>query len=72
MTHIPAPNPGSPRAVEMGCLCPVTDNHHGRGTPSADGRAWFVFSALCPLHSGGDWADTFRLQASTDRTSDTM
>ena len=42
------PNPGSPKAVEMGCTCAVLDNCHG--------AAWFErahgfwITEGCPLH----------------------
>lgn len=42
--------PGSSDAREMGCTCPVTDNHYGAGR-HGDGTqyGWFVSSA-CELH----------------------
>ena len=39
--------PGSEEAIELGCLCPVLDNHHGAGTPN--GLFWI--SAGCPIHA---------------------
>jgi hypothetical protein len=39
------PNPGSEAAQEAGCLCPVVDNHYGKGV---DGEFWM--SADCPIH----------------------
>lgn len=45
------PNPGSREAVEMGCKCPVIDNHHGKGVPMGeDGAPMFWRSANCRLH----------------------
>lgn len=41
-------NPGSDRAVERGCTCPVLDNGRGRGYMGQSGI--FVFNAGCPLH----------------------
>ncbi len=41
--------PGSPGAVEAGCICPVIDNHHGDGRPVGDGLQW-VMDERCPLH----------------------
>ena len=37
-----APNPGSPEAVKLGCICPVLDNCHGKvaglcATPGSSG-----------------------------------
>jgi len=53
------PNPGSRRAVEQGCMCPVLDNNRGDGFPYPrdDGRdpgefPSFYISDRCPLHSG--------------------
>ena len=45
-----APNPGSPEAVEAGCLCPVIDNHYGAGMPYPSGPAFWINSE-CPLHN---------------------
>lgn len=48
------PKPGSQEAVDLGCTCPVIDNHHGAGMPMLDksgGRSVaFWISADCPLH----------------------
>lgn len=44
------PNPGSDEAIEQGCVCPVLDNHHGRGWDVGDGKQLFVTNADCPLH----------------------
>lgn len=38
-------NPGSDEAIDVGCICPVMDNGHGRRT---DGR--FVYVVGCPVH----------------------
>lgn len=47
------PNPGSHKAVEAGCTCPVVDNSWGNGYyRPVDGPALFVISDDCPLHSG--------------------
>ena len=43
------PNPGSAAAITMGCLCPVIDNHYGRGFPYG-GETCFYFSGDCPVH----------------------
>ena len=40
-------NPGSDKAIKDGCLCPVLDNHHGRGYMGQAGV--FVYSELCPI-----------------------
>ena len=42
------PNPGSDRAVEMGCTCPVLDNARGKGYM---GTGVFWYNVNCPLHS---------------------
>lgn len=48
------PNPGSHKAVEAGCTCPVVDNSWGSGyhRPADGSPALFVISDDCPLHSG--------------------
>ena len=38
------PNPGSNEAIELGCICPVLDNNHGRGS----GPFWYTEG--CPVH----------------------
>ncbi len=46
------PNPGSSKAVEQGCKCPVYDNHYGAGIPQLDGKSpLFWRSQGCPLHA---------------------
>lgn len=42
------PNPGSDKALDMGCRCPVLDNSYGRGYYGQPGR--FVINASCPVH----------------------
>jgi hypothetical protein len=51
------PNPGSDKAIEQGCTCPVLDNGHGRGYMGNPDI--FVYSGACPVHNamfidGGD------------------
>lgn len=46
-----SPPPGSARAMEMGCRCPVLDNARGKGSPMWGG---FIIMADCPLHGGDD------------------
>lgn len=48
------PNPGSHKAVEAGCTCPVIDNSWGNGYRwnSDPEPTLFVISDDCPLHSG--------------------
>jgi len=45
------PNPGSKEAQELGCACPVMDNHHGKGYMGMDGV--FVYSGDCKVHEIG-------------------
>lgn len=53
MTHNPIPNPGSNEAVDLGCTCPIMDNHYGAGYANRNGlEAVFVINADCPLHGG--------------------
>ncbi len=40
------PNPGSVEATDLGCTCPVIDNHFGNGVP---GQGFWITSG-CPLH----------------------
>jgi len=42
--------PGSIRAEENGCTCPVMDNAHGDGR-IIDGKRVWVFDAECPYHN---------------------
>jgi hypothetical protein len=48
------PNPGSERAIELGCKCPVMDNGHGTGylggVRNEEGNVVFVYSDKCMLH----------------------
>ena len=43
------PPPGSPEAIDLGCKCPVMENHHGKGYMGVAGV--FVYSGDCPLHA---------------------
>jgi hypothetical protein len=45
--------PGSDKAVEAGCTCPIIDNHHGHGRPYGGGTSYWV-SSDCPLHGYSD------------------
>lgn len=40
-----SPNPGSPKAVEQGCICAVLDNLHGKGLEGG-----FYITVGCKLH----------------------
>lgn len=42
-------SPGSPEAVKKGCLCPILDNHHGKGYKGIEGI--FIYNGNCPLHA---------------------
>ena len=48
------PNPGSEEAIDRGCICPVLDNHHGRGfyadIPGRPRETYFYYTGDCPLH----------------------
>ena len=55
------PSPGSREASDLGCVCPVLDNHFGDGVPwpRDDGldpkeHPSFWVSGNCPLHGKGD------------------
>lgn len=43
------PNPGSEKAVKMGCKCPVFDNRHGKGYFGQPNI--FVYNCECKLHN---------------------
>lgn len=43
------PSPGSLEAVKKGCLCPILDNHHGKGYKGIEGI--FIYNGNCPLHA---------------------
>lgn len=44
------PNPGSEKALDLGCECPVIDNHHGEGRPDGNGGREFIYVKDCPVH----------------------
>jgi len=49
----PLPTPGSPAAIERGCLCPKEDNKYGEGIQIGDCPArQFWINLMCPLHGG--------------------
>jgi len=58
-------NPGSDKAIELGCTCPVMDNGHGRG----NGPFWY--SESCPYHvtSAGKNVETFDAHEYNGQTS---
>jgi hypothetical protein len=43
------PPPGSQEAQDLGCLCPVIDNGHGRGYMGMEGV--YVYREDCPVHN---------------------
>lgn len=47
-TQIKLPNPGSQQAIEAGCLCPILDNHYGKGWNKMPDT--FVYNCDCPIH----------------------
>jgi hypothetical protein len=40
--------PGSPEAINQGCICAQMDNHHGKGYYGKDGV--YLVTTGCPLH----------------------
>lgn len=40
--------PGSDKAVQNGCMCPVVDNCHGKGAYGVEGQ--YFINAMCKLH----------------------
>jgi hypothetical protein len=46
------PNPGSKKAREQGCTCPVLDNYYGDGIGrDENGITIFWISEGCPIHA---------------------
>jgi hypothetical protein len=43
------PKPGSAEAVDLGCTCPIIDNHYGKGIP-LNGKRFHYMNDDCPLH----------------------
>ena len=44
-------NPGSPEAIEAGCICPVMDNNHGRGVYIGENEHPIFWQNMdCPVH----------------------
>ena len=41
-------NPGSDEAIKQGCICPILDNAHGKG--SYWGKGLFFINTKCPIH----------------------
>jgi hypothetical protein len=47
--EVMTPNPGSDEALDLGCLCAILDNNHGKYPPwPPDG--WWI-TASCPVHA---------------------
>jgi len=42
--------PGSNKALDAGCICPVLDNEHGNGAYVRDGVPQYWTRPDCPLH----------------------
>lgn len=42
------PNPGSEAARDLGCICAVMDNNHGKYLPWTGG--WWITQG-CPIHA---------------------
>ncbi len=45
------PNPGSQEAVDLGCTCPVWDNHHGQGFKLGGDDICFWINQGCLIHT---------------------
>lgn len=68
MTYKPfddKPTPGSKEAVDTGCICPVYDNHYGRGYGGEGEKYGWCVNGECPLHAIKDDAVITR---ESDRT----
>jgi hypothetical protein len=44
------PTPSSDEAIRQGCLCPVIDNHYGKGFGVSKNETSYYISERCPLH----------------------
>jgi len=45
------PNPGSPEARRLGCICAIMDNAHGKGYRHIEGQPLrFVITDGCAFH----------------------
>lgn len=51
------PTPGSQEAHDVGCRCPVIDNHYGHGV-EVDGKYRFTVNLDCPVHAADALAAT--------------
>lgn len=58
--------PGSKEAIKCGCICPVMDNHHGRGFPYG-GSLCFWHSVDCPIHGEDNGKTGKNVDASGDK-----
>jgi len=45
------PNPGSNEARDLGCTCPVMDNHYGAGRFGIGETAGWITREGCPVHN---------------------
>lgn len=54
------PNPGSTEALDLGCTCPVLDNHQGHGYRGQAGV--FIYAMNCPVHFADECEKTESLQ----------
>lgn len=43
------PYPGSDKAIEAGCICPVMDNHRGQGAYGTPEYGFWITEG-CPVH----------------------
>ena len=48
MTEVNPPDPGSVEAANLGCTCPVLDNHYGKGLGDPP---LFWINGSCPIHA---------------------
>lgn len=45
------PNPGSDKAIKLGCKCPILDNAHGKGFPYGNStEPCFWINSECDIH----------------------
>ena len=53
------PKPGSRKAIQLGCICPVLDNAHGKGYHGM--KNTFVYIEGCKIHKWEDMGNETKI-----------